>query len=114
MAKYVNQVRYYKSGSAKNSPSGLSRAGLSTGTAFRYNPQMGAGIVQLGIQTMPGVQFVINSAPTPITVGSTGIYELNVEGLTSISSLNFTKTSLDVIDGNENAYIIVDYIYEKE
>lgn len=114
MAKYVNQVRYYESGSSKNSPAALPRNKMSNGTAFKYSDHMSAGIVQLGIQTLPGVQFTINTAPTPVTVGSTGIYELNVDGLTTISSLTFTKASLDLIDNNESAYIIVDYIYEKE
>lgn len=114
MAKYVNQIRYYKEGSNKNSPQSIKRSQLSGGTAFKYNSQMGAGIVQLGIQTLPGVQFTINTSPNPITVGSTGIYELNVDGLTTISSLNIAKQSLDMIDNNENAYLIVDYVYEKE
>lgn len=114
MAKYVNQIRYYKEGSSKNSPQGLKRSQLSGGTAFKYNSQNSAGIVQLGIQTLPGVQFVINTSSNPITVGSTGIYELNVDGLTTINSLNILKQSLDMIDKNENAYLIVDYVYEKE
>lgn len=120
MAKYVKQVRYYGDGSNKNTPSSnksggyLQRSELSRGTAFRYDSSLGAGIVQLGVQTLPGVQFVINTAPTPVTVGSTGIYELNVDGLTTIDSLSFTKQSLDLIDQNESAYIIVDFIYEKE
>lgn len=114
MAKYVNQIRYYKEGSNKNSPQSIKRSQLSGGTAFKYNSQMGAGIVQLGIQTLPGVQFTINTSPNPITVGSTGIYELNVDGLTTISSLNIAKQSLDMIDNNDNAYLIVDYVYEKE
>lgn len=114
MAKYVNQIRYYKEGSNKNSPQSIKRSQLSGGTAFKYNSQNSAGIVQLGIQTLPGVQFTINTSPNPITVGSTGIYELNVDGLTTINSLNISKQSLDMIDNNENAYLIVDYVYEKE
>jgi hypothetical protein len=36
----------------------------------------------------------INGFTTPIIVGSTGIYELNVDGLSSITDLQFDKASL--------------------
>ena len=90
MAKYVNQIRYYKEGSNKNSPQSIKRSQLSGGTAFKYNSQNSAGIVQLGIQTLPGVQFTINTSPNPITVGSTGIYELNVENKKISNEMNIS------------------------
>lgn len=114
MAKYVNQVRYYGDKHANNYPPNLSYDDMRQGRAFKYSNGVGAGIIQLGVQTMPGIKFIINTAATPIVVGSTGIYELNVEGLTTINSLMFDRESLEKIGKNSSAYIIVDYIYERE
>lgn len=111
MAKKVGQVRYYSAkGGRENSPSSLTGIKLRSGSAFDdVYP-----IVQLGIQTLPGVRITINNASTPIVIGSTGIYELNVDGLSQITSLKFETNSLTLIDNNPNSYIIIDYIYDKE
>ena len=115
MAKYVKQVRYYGDNSSKNQPANLRAQDMLRGYAFQESQSSpGANIVQLGIQTMPGVKFTINTSPQPIVVGSTGIYELNVDGLTMINKLTFDNASLSKINDNTNGYIIVDYIYEKE
>lgn len=114
MAKYVNQVRYYGEKSNKNHPETLTYRDMRYGDAFKYRVGEGAGIIQLGIQTLPGVKFWINEGTAPLIIGSTGIYELNVEGLTTIHNLKFDDTSLKTIDANDSAYIIVDYIYERE
>jgi predicted nucleic acid-binding Zn-ribbon protein len=53
---------------------------------------------QIGIQTMPGVKFYLNNSIEPIIVGSTGIYELNVENLTEITALSFDTTSINMIN----------------
>lgn len=116
MAKQVKQFRYYKDNDPKNYPSGLSSEGLS-GISFR-NLQSGSlftkytPIIQLGIQTYPGVKFYLNNGETPIIVGYTGIYELNVEGIADISSLKFDGMSLNQISKNDGAYLIIDIIYE--
>lgn len=81
---------------------------LLNGTPFvDYTP-----IIQLGIQTYPGTRFYLNDGLTPIIVGYTGIYELNVEGIAEISSLKFDAESLNQISKNDGAYLIVDIIYE--
>lgn len=115
MPKKIGQVRYYGTNSngvadSRNWPATLTHAKMRSGTAFSdVYP-----IVQLGIQTLPGVKVFINNHSTPIVIGSTGIYELNVDGLSRISNISFDINSLNVIDNNSNAYIIVDYIYDKE
>lgn len=114
MAKYVKQIRYYGDGLAINQPAYLRAQDMLRGYAFQENQNSGANIVQLGVQTMPGIKFTINTAPQPIVVGSTGIYELNVDGLTLINKLTFDNASLNKIKENNNAYIIVDFVYEKE
>lgn len=108
MAKRVGQVRYFNHGAKQNQPSGLSGSDMRNGVPFKDK-----SIVQLGIQALPGLQVNLNYGETPIVVGSTGIYELNVEGLTPITDIRFPSASINMIEKNPNAYIIVDYIYEE-
>lgn len=109
MAKRVMQFRYYgSSDNSKNSPKNMKANALINGSAFnRYLP-----IYHLGIQTLPGAQFYLNHGTDPIMIGSTGIYELNLEGLSEITSLKFTKASVDMIETTPGAYLIVDLVYE--
>jgi hypothetical protein len=46
-------------------------------------------------------------------VGSTGIYELDLEGISYITSIKFDKASMNLINQNTNAYLIVDILYEE-
>ena len=112
MAKQITQFRYYKEGHTNNSPSDITVDQLIDGNAFK-----GMIITQLGIQTLPGVRFHLNdNNPTnpPIIIGSTGIYELEIDGISQIESFWFEKNSLDLIEKNENAYLIIDIIYEEK
>lgn len=114
MAKQIMQFRYYNENAttaSKNQPrvQGYG-ARLKSGSLFsNYTP-----ITQLGIQTLPGVKFYLNNSNTPIIIGSTGIYELNLEGLSEITALKFDYGSVDTIAKNDNAYLIIDIIYEGE
>lgn len=111
MARKVQQIRYYGDGemNGKNQPHGLTGNRLRSGSAFSsYTP-----IKQIGIQTMPGVKFYLNNSTDPIIVGSTGIYELNVENLTEITALSFDTVSINMINQTPSlSYIIVDILYE--
>ena len=114
MAKKIQQVRYYPSSSGsqnnKNYPSNVTKATLKSGNAFiSYLP-----IVQLGIQTLPGVKFYLNGANNEIIIGSTGIYEIDVSESSQITGLSFDESSLSMIDGSGSGYLIVDILYEKE
>ena len=82
---------------------------LKSGSVFsNYLP-----ILQLGIQTIPGVKFYVNNSETPVIVGATGIYELDVDGLTEITNLTFDTTAINLIKSNPStAYLIVDIIYD--
>jgi hypothetical protein len=61
------------------------------------------------------MKIYINNHINPVVVGQTGIYELNVDGISFIQDLRFDGTTLEIINHNKNnAYLIVDYIYEKE
>ena len=48
--------------------------------------------------------------PQFIIIGSTGIYELDLEGLSEITHISFDPSSIESINKNNNAYLIVDVI----
>lgn len=115
MAKKVMQFRYYKNGDMKNYPlvegdkSAKDAANWISGTVFDdYYP-----IIQLGVQGLPGTSFRLNDSITSIIIGSTGIYELDVEGYADIGKISFDSTSLNAIE-KAGAYLIVDVISDKE
>lgn len=111
MAKYINQIRYYGDNNKKNSASNLTLQTLQSGSVFHNT----LPIVQLGVQTLPGMKIYINNHTNPVIVGQTGIYELNVDGISYITDLRFDGSTLKIIDKNKNdAYLIVDYLYERE
>jgi len=55
----------------------------------------------------------MNSPDNPISVGPTGIFQLDIQGLTKINDITFTTSSLNAIEKN-NGYIILDYVYLDE
>ena len=103
----VAQVRFYNSSNINNYPSELSISQLISGKIFKEG-----SIIQLGIQGLPGTKFYINGSTDPVILGYTGIYELNVDGISTITELKFDKKSIETINDNPNAYLIVDFIYE--
>lgn len=112
MARTIKQFRYYGENNSKNQPSAANPGGYISGKVFKENGLI--SIVQLGIQALPGTQFYINNAIEPIIIGSTGIYELDLRGLTEITDLSFSTETMNKIDNSGGAYLIVDAIYEVE
>lgn len=114
MANKVIQYRYYgkEYSESKNFPLGLSSQSFRNGSAFEATTP----ILQLGIQTLPGTKFYLNQGVDPIVIGSTGIYELDLQNKTEITHIRFDQDLFDIIDGdneNLNAYLIVDIVYEQ-
>lgn len=113
MAKQVKQFRYYSednTGIVSNYPSNINKKGLVSGENFtNYMP-----ISKLGIQSVPGTKFYLNNSSSPIIVGHTGIFELDLNEQTEIIALQFDSKSIQFINDNINAYLIVDIIYEGE
>ena len=110
MAKHIMQFRYYNDEQGNNNqPEDLNAESLNKGTVFaKYLP-----FTQLGIQALPGTRFFLNdNIEAPVIIGSTGIYELELEGISKISSLKFDSKSLKLIADNPNAFLIIDVIYE--
>lgn len=112
--KKIRQFRYYGSdATALNFPSGINRDTLKTGQIFKEEIDLRSStIVALGIQTLPGLQVNLNGAHhPPIIIGSSGIYELSLSNGYEINNLAFPDASLNLIDSNPNAYLIIDLIY---
>lgn len=111
MAKKIMQFRFYSNDNRiQNQPSNISMATLVRGSVFaNYLP-----ITQLGIQALPGTKFYLNNSTSPILIGSTGIYELDLEGISAITDLRFDQASLNAININPNAYLIIDIISDVE
>lgn len=106
MANKIMQFRYYGEKVSNNQPSNISASNLASGHIFSgYLP-----ITQLGIQTLPGTKFYLNNSIYPVVIGSTGIYELDLKGVTQITEIHFDKRSLNLINENNNAYLIVDIV----
>ena len=69
-------------------------------------------VIQLGIQSLPGTKFYLNNSNDPIIIGNTGIYELDLNGLSEITAISFDRASINAIATNQNGYLIVDILYE--
>ena len=96
-----------------NQPSTLTANDLSSGDAFA-NYINGKGIIQLGIQALPGTKFNLNANLDPIIIGTSGMYELDLTNSSAtITTLTFDKHSLDQINKNPDGYLIVDIVYQE-
>lgn len=109
--KRIAQFRFHYTGSSANYPLKL------TSKDWSSNLLQNCGLVShLGIQGEPGVVFYLNDGDNPIVLGSTGIYELNLEGIGRIASLRFDEDSLDKYytqEVNDEAHrLCVDIIYD--
>lgn len=116
MVKKIKQFRYYGNNNTNNTitrnellKNDLQQSSLTAGSLSTYMP-----IIYLGIQTIPGVEIYLNNfLESPIVIGATGIYELDLEGTTGlINSVLVKEASLNMIDRNPEAYILIDIIYK--
>jgi len=121
MANRIKQFRYYNDtadGVSKNQPAQVvgEDGGLIDTTYQNYVSGLVFGdnfpVLQLGIQALPGTKFKLNNAVDPIIIGLTGIYELDLVGQTEITAIQFDADSMVNINNNNNAYLIVDIIYD--
>ena len=102
----VDIQRFVEDKSDGNYPNTISKATLLSGSIF----ESVTPIIKLGIQTIPGVRFSINANNSWVIIGATGIYELDLEGLSEITDLHFDSSSVESINKNNNAYLIIDVI----
>lgn len=83
---------------------------LTTGNIFKNY-----GIVsQLGIQAPVGMRFSLNGSQHPITIGETGIYELDLENVGRITSIQFNAEDISEYIKNTkgNNPLLIDIVYE--
>ena len=109
MAKVIKQYRFYACEDERNQPAAKDWDAYVNGSVFAYP------ILQLGIQALPGTKFYLNTSPDPVIIGSTGIYELDLENQMEITNLIFNEASMETINntGNSgNGYLIVDVIHD--
>lgn len=112
MAK-IAQVRYNAASDIPNYPNNIESDDafiqkLQDGTIFQeYYP-----ITQLGIQSLPGTEFIVNGGDNTVVIGATGIYDLDLNGLVKINNLQFLPSSLARIKQTTGGYLIIDILYE--
>lgn len=107
--KHVAQFRWYGDvppNSEKNYPSGLTYGELKSGNILKNY----GSVLQLGIQAPPGTIFYLNDTKRPLSIGITGIFELDLTGLGQISLIRFNEDSLNVAQNSDG--IIIDILYE--
>lgn len=112
MAKQIMQFRYYNDeDNNDNQPGNVTCENFTSGSVFTpYLP-----FTQIGIQTMPGVRMYLNNNTVgPVIIGSTGIYQLDLEGISEITDLYFDTTSMEMIRDNPGGYLIIDVVSNVE
>lgn len=108
---YSENAKYFYRIQQLNYPPSLYAGNLVSGSAFANC----VPIVKLGIQSLPGTRFRFNTNLEWIVLGATGIYELDLkDSAGSIIDLKFDKQSIQNINDNKNAYLIIDIMYEEE
>lgn len=116
MANKVKQFRFYndaeadKGDASNNSPKTAEMAQFVDGTIFADC----FPISQLGIQALPGTRVLLNNASDLdyLLIGQTGIFELDLDNQTEITSIKFDAQSMAKINKTTNAVLIVDIIYD--
>ena len=121
MAYKVKQFRYYNDKSSEVSESKRNQPTTLNGTTTLITSEHYVNgdvfgkhfpVTQLGIQALPGTKFYLNEAVDPVIIGATGIYELDLTNGIQISKISFAHDSMENIKNNDNAFLIVDIIYD--
>ena len=71
-------------------------------------------VSEIGIQAPVGTRFYLNGGTYPITIGKTGIYELDLEGIGRINSIRFNREDIQKSfpTGNIVNRLLIDIVYE--
>lgn len=114
MASQIKQFRFYNYNETENTQNPNNAPQVSSWRYYCDDSSFRnfAPIHQFGIQTLPGTKVYLNQSTTPIIIGATGVYELNLEGTTGIlNSLRIDPVSMKAINDIDNAYLIIDIVY---
>lgn len=118
MAMEIKQFRFYGKDSLQNYPN--NEAGLQGESFFNtlcngklFPNHVNGAVIKLGIQGRPNTIFNLNGG-TNIYIGDTGIYEIDLEGLGTIQTIQFDPDSLQQYSGleNVNSRLLIDIVYE--
>lgn len=110
MATRMAQFRYYKDGASNNFPDWTWTRYCTSESFKKYSP-----IISLGIQTIPGTKFYLNSSLKPIIVGNSGIFELDVKNTSAtINNIRIDQDSMELLKNLPNGYLIIDIVYEEQ
>lgn len=117
MASYIKQFRFYNyndrtgTQNPNNAPQVPTWRYYCDDTSFRNF----APIYQFGIQTLPGTKVYLNQSTTPIIIGASGVYEIDLEDTTAIlNSIRIDPTSMQAINDIDNAYLIIDIVHGEQ
>ena len=114
MAKRIQQF-YFKGDGEEEKKSNRPSPDINSdkyvdGSAFSsYCP-----ISQLGIQALPGTKFYLHGDIYPITIGASGIFDLDIKNGARVTDLRFSRSDMDRISESGSGYLIVDIIYGEE
>lgn len=124
MARKIVQYRYYGDNSGdeddnKNEPKNINKENMyASGSKNIFindeKIQEDGMITHLGIQGLPGTKVYINENKAPIIIGGTGVFELDLTDYSFIYRLQIDNQSAELIEQNENGYLIIDAIYDTE
>ena len=107
MVQNFKQIIYHCPESDKNFPLNLTPEQLIDGSIFLdYMP-----LSQLGVRALPGTKFYVNGSSTPVIIGFTGMFDIDLTEGGFISDLKFDTTSIKAIQQNDSAYLVVDMAY---
>ena len=115
MAKKIKQFRFYGESDVareRNIPQDGTILDYQTGEIFKREKVF--PITQLGIQGPPGTRFYLNGSVDYITIGVSGIYDLDIKNGSRVTDLGFDRASLERINPNQGGYLIVDMLYGEE
>ena len=107
--KRIAQFRFEGFNSPNNYPNFSDyNAMLTTGNIF-HDYRL---ISKFGIQGPPGLRFYLNNSLNPITIGKTGIYELDLENIGRINSIQFIESEVSNLINNTGNKLLIDIVYE--
>ena len=106
----ITQMRYYGEDNPMNTPFGTWMSYCDDTSFSSYAP-----IQQIGIQTLPGTRVYFNKSTTPVIIGASGIYELDLRNTSAVmSSLRIDALSMQIINNAPNGYLIIDLVHQRQ
>ena len=109
--KRIAQFRFEGFNNPNNYPSFSDyNSVLTTGNIF-HDYRL---ISKLGIQAPVGMRFYLNNSDSPITIGKTGIYELDLENIGRIYSIKFNDADVSKYfpTNNTTNRLLIDIVFD--